>query len=353
MPHNDTKATAYDISVIIPVYNTRYLQRPLLSLQKQNFSGKLEIILVDDASPENVPAAVKACWNENLAPPVYIRHDTNKGPGESRNTGLQAATGEYVAFIDHDDEIHPDYFVKLYQAAKDKKADFVSCGVLQRLPDGKQRIYADKSWDIVGAENVLSVMTQFKLNIATWGSLVRRDLIESHKIRFGSVEFEDILFFFQVVCYCRHYVAISDLLYLFYTNPDSLSQTPVEHKGYSYFEGLPTILPKIKDMVARIGENCPFVKAKERQIYLFFLRLSLLTLRQEQAKLAPEEYERRLERSLREHFGEDYIYIRTFLDLNDFLRGEWETLRQNIGKLTKDVAVGVNAMGRELNKPLI
>lgn len=353
MPRNDAKASAPDISVIIPIYRTHYLQRPLKSLQRQNFSGRLEIILVDDASPEDVPTAVKACWDKNIAPPVYIRHDANKGPGEARNTGLQAATGEYVAFIDHDDEIHPNYFAKLHRTAKEKKADFVSCGVLQRLPDGKQRVYSDKNWDIVGGENVLSLMTQFNLNIATWGSLVRRDLVESNQIRFGKVEFEDILFFFQVVCHCRHYVAVPDLLYLFYTNPDSLSQTPVEHKGYSYFEGLPTILPRIKKLVAEIGKKHAFVLARERQIYLFFLRLSLLTLRQEQAKLAPEEYERRLERSLREHFGDDYIYIRTFLDLNDFLRGEWESLRQNMSKLAKDVAVGVNAMGRELNKPLI
>ena len=259
-----------DISVIIPVYNrVRLLKNSLGCLQKQTFPGRAEIILVDDASAEDVPAVINSCWPKDKEPPIYIRHSHNQGAAGARNTGLDAARGEYVAFVDHDDEIHPDYLSKLYQTAKEKNADYVACGVLQRTADGKQRIYADRSVDIVGGKTVMTVMTDFQLNIATWGSIVKRELIESHHIRFTKGEFEDILFFFQVGCYCRHYIAISDKIYIQCLEPNSLTQTTKDNKNYSYFQGLPKILPKVKDMIAKLGAELPFVTANERRIYIF------------------------------------------------------------------------------------
>ena len=91
------------ISVIIPVYNTYpYLRQCLESIINQTYKN-LEIIIVNDASPyieDDEICKEYASIDERI---IYIKHEVNKGLGGARNTGIKAATGKYIAFIDSDD----------------------------------------------------------------------------------------------------------------------------------------------------------------------------------------------------------------------------------------------------------
>src|SRR3990167_9420175 len=101
-----TKKTAIDmkrpvVSVVMPTFNlARLLERALRSALDQTYDN-LEIIVVDDASSDDTPDVVKTVQDERVR---YIRHETNRGGSAARNTGIRIATGEFIAFLDDDDE---------------------------------------------------------------------------------------------------------------------------------------------------------------------------------------------------------------------------------------------------------
>lgn len=115
------------VSVIIPSYNRAHLlSRALKSVLNQTFQD-FELIVVDDASTDGTGQLTSTFGDERIR---YIRHDTNKGSNASRNTGLRHARGEYVAFLDSDDEWLPEKLEKQMQVFKrgSEKLGLVSTG---------------------------------------------------------------------------------------------------------------------------------------------------------------------------------------------------------------------------------
>ena len=105
-----------DVSVIIPVYNTeKYLAACIDSILFQA-NVTLEIILVDDQSPDNCPAICDDLANSHEN--IKVVHKANGGLGLARNSGLSVAEGEFVAFVDSDDYIDLDMMEKLYNECK-------------------------------------------------------------------------------------------------------------------------------------------------------------------------------------------------------------------------------------------
>ena len=111
------------ISVVIPVYNAeRYLQRCISSVQSQTYSN-WEMVLVDDGSKDN---SLKICQeNAAIDNRIKVVHQSNKGPGEARNVGIAATTGDYVVFVDADDYIDKDYFQLLSKKAVGNDVVFI------------------------------------------------------------------------------------------------------------------------------------------------------------------------------------------------------------------------------------
>jgi GalNAc5-diNAcBac-PP-undecaprenol beta-1,3-glucosyltransferase len=97
--------TAPLVSVVIPTYNrAALLRRAIQSVQRQTYT-KLEIIVIDDASMDDTRGVVAGLGDARIR---YIRHDLNKGGAAARNSGIRAATGAYIAFLDDDDEWEPE-----------------------------------------------------------------------------------------------------------------------------------------------------------------------------------------------------------------------------------------------------
>lgn len=137
------------VSIVIPIYRTeQYLNRCIQSVVNQTYKN-LEIILVDDGSPDNCP---KMCeeWAQKDSR-IKVVHKVNAGLGMARNTGIDHATGEYICFFDSDDYVELDTIEHAYAAAKQNDADLVCFGMRfvnskgkitgTRIPNCKERVF--------------------------------------------------------------------------------------------------------------------------------------------------------------------------------------------------------------------
>ena len=115
------------ISIIIPVYNTeRYLERCVQSVLAQTYRN-IEVILVDDGSPDNAGALCQELRKQDDR--ILVIHKENGGLSSARNAGLCAATGDYIGFVDSDDWVEPDMYMHLYNIAVQYSAAVVRCGI--------------------------------------------------------------------------------------------------------------------------------------------------------------------------------------------------------------------------------
>ena len=123
------------VSVVLPIYNVeKYLDRCIISVVNQSYR-ELEIILIDDGSPDNCPAICENWVHKD--PRIKVLHKQNSGLGFARNSGIELATGKYICFFDSDDYIEPDTIASCVDAAEQEKADIVCFGNDVRTQDGR------------------------------------------------------------------------------------------------------------------------------------------------------------------------------------------------------------------------
>ena len=143
------------ISVIIPIYNVEaYLDECIASVIAQTYSN-LEIILVDDGSPDNCP---QMC-DEWAAKDSRIRviHKENGGLSDARNAGIDIATGEYIAFVDSDDWIEPEMYEIMLAALKNENADICACNILSCFPE-RRNAWGCEEYTVGGSAEILSLL---------------------------------------------------------------------------------------------------------------------------------------------------------------------------------------------------
>jgi len=121
------------VSVVVPVFRTEpYLRDCLASLLGQTLTD-FEVIVVDDGSPGDVAGTLAPAADDRRV--RLVRHDTNRGVAQARNTGARAARGRFLSFVDADDEVDPRVLEIMTAAATRHGADFVQCGMDVREPD--------------------------------------------------------------------------------------------------------------------------------------------------------------------------------------------------------------------------
>ena len=124
------------ISVIIPIYKVEeYLDHCIKSIVEQTYR-KLEIILVDDGSPDKCPLKCDE-WAERDGR-IRVIHKKNGGLSDARNVGMSIATGSYISFIDSDDWISPDFYEKLYRSITESNAQIAASGIVWAYNDHLQ-----------------------------------------------------------------------------------------------------------------------------------------------------------------------------------------------------------------------
>lgn len=171
------------VSVIIPIYKVEnYIDKTISSVVAQSIDG-LEIILVDDGSPDSCPEKIDQ-WQQK-DDRIKAIHKQNEGVTIARQTGLNHASGEYVFFLDGDDYLVPDCLKLLYEAAKQNNADWVTSDFIIESPEGKQthRHFNDfGKTDTVGFIKYCYSQPDFYFT----SRLIRHSLIDNAKLEIPS-----------------------------------------------------------------------------------------------------------------------------------------------------------------------
>ena len=229
------------ISIIIPVYNVeKYLDRCIDSVMNQSLK-EIEIILVDDGSPDNCPQLCDEWAKKDSR--IKVIHKENAGLGMARNTGIQHATGEYIAFIDSDDYVELDMYAKLLEKAELHNADIVYCGHKQGLKDGKyidrrdfdrETIFDDKESIEELSINYFYPTKGRIMTMSVWHSIYRRGIIKTEFYSEREVVSEDLHFQISAILNSGKIVYIPDCLYYYCHNGESLARTFKISKFYGY-----------------------------------------------------------------------------------------------------------------------
>jgi glycosyltransferase involved in cell wall biosynthesis len=207
----------YLLSVIIPVYNVeKYVRSCLQSVASQTLEG-IEVIIVDDGSTDGSPEIIREETVNN--PNFRIITQENRGLTGARNTGIEHASGRYLAFLDSDDFIDPDMYRHLIELAESHRADLVKCGIVHFMDHSKEVIEHNLDYpefqEITSKERLMRDFLEKKVARVVWNGVYHSRLFRETRFPEG-VNFEDayitpemllkaekFLYTPQLLCYYR------------------------------------------------------------------------------------------------------------------------------------------------------
>lgn len=224
------------ISVIIPVYNTeKFLKQCLGSVVNQTYKN-LEILIVDDGSPDKSDAVYKQFALQDNR--IKIIKQKNAGISAARNTGLKFASGQWVHFIDSDDYLDIDYYEKMMNAVYDVNPDIIAGGVISQNSELYNIQY--KTTCVLFTKTEKFLVTKALKNCTVWRYVFKRDFLQKNNLKFtvGKI-FEDILFIPNAILMANCVVTVPNANYHYVFNKDSLlnkKYTKNHQAQYDYAE---------------------------------------------------------------------------------------------------------------------
>ena len=226
------------ISVIVPVYKAEpFLEKCVGSIRGQTFTN-LELLLVDDGSPDNSGALCDRLAEADGR--IRVIHKPNGGVSSARNAGLEAARGDFISFVDADDWLAPDALETYYYAAAAAHADTAGSPHVHSLPRGKEwveqnalppGVYEPEEFRAAIVDRLLGDRLGRDLfNGFIWRFLFSRSIIQENHIAFEGAYLEDELFLMEYFCHAQKLVMVEKPLYYYLDNPASVTHRYM--KGY-------------------------------------------------------------------------------------------------------------------------
>lgn len=212
------------VTVIIPCYNAEtYISKCLESLKNQTFSD-FDVVFIDDCSSDNTLKVIEDFSKNNALNIKVLRNEKNSGPAFSRNLGIAAADGKYIAFCDSDDWYDSEYLSYMVNAANENDADMVLCNSNKVLPSGKkirigtfhrkEMVLDTKSVLLFGVDSLCAIM-------------IRREIISDISlpdIRNG----EDMAIIPLLILASQKFNVVEKPIYNYFCRPGSLSLSVTE-----------------------------------------------------------------------------------------------------------------------------
>ena len=233
------------ISVIIPVYKVeKYLCRCVDSVLEQTYTN-MEIILVDDGSPDNCPVMCDEYARQDSR--VKVIHQENAGLSGARNAGIDMAQGQWLAFVDSDDYLAADFLERLYQACMDTGSSLSVCRWEyvrgETIPEhgtGETRVYT-------GREMLANLyVPDGAYFVVAWNKLYRKELFEDIRYPLGRIH-EDEATTYRIYDKVKKAAYVDRSLYGYFVTPVSIT------RGFN---------PKRMDWVTAVAERLDFFEQK-------------------------------------------------------------------------------------------
>lgn len=184
------------ISVIVPIYKVEdYLHRCVDSIINQTYAN-LEIILVDDGSPDNCPMICDEYAKKDSR--IRVIHKKNGGLSDARNAGLDIATGEYIMFIDSDDFVDEEMMESMMKNMIDNKVDMVVCNIKYVYEDREVVKYNQADRILDKYEAMEEYLRDGVVQAVAWNKLYKKSLINDMRYKVGKTN-EDEFFTYKVV----------------------------------------------------------------------------------------------------------------------------------------------------------
>lgn len=226
------------VSVIVPCYKIEdYIDRCIISILTQSLED-LEVILVDDGSPGQIPLICDLWGKKDNR--IKVIHKQNEGLGFARNSALDVAKGKYVAFVDGDDYVDSCMFENLVNIAEGNEADVVFCGFMMEVSPNKwiKRKDVDTikffrneqiktlALDMIACAPYINKERLYEMSV--WHSLYKREIIDTFFVRFNSERMilsEDLPFNIDFLMRANIAIYIPETYYFYCLNEGSLTQT--------------------------------------------------------------------------------------------------------------------------------
>jgi len=206
------------VSFIIPVYGVEeYIERCCISIFEQSYKN-FEVVFVNDCTKDNSEQIVLNVIERYRHLGIHtsiIRHETNKGISATREDGQNAATGEYILYVDSDDYISTEMLEVLVNRAEQTNADIVYCDYYE-VKNG-DHVYRDQSLEINNPLLVTAAMLRGDIRWCPWNKLFRRSIVVGHNIHWpvGVNVGEDLAVIPRVFSYAKSIEHVNQALYFY------------------------------------------------------------------------------------------------------------------------------------------
>lgn len=211
------------VSVIVPVYNvSEYIVRCWDSIKNQSYKN-LEVLFVDDCGTDDSIAKLEACIASVEEGDVKILHHArNRGLSAARNTGLEVATGDYVYFLDSDDDITSDCIKSLVAPLSERKYDLI-IGDYAVVGEGGYLPLNLSEGAVETNDEVMRTYAAGDWYVMAWNKLCRREFLLENKLFFkeGLIH-EDVLWTFKVACKVENLYVVKKPVYNYYVRSSSI-----------------------------------------------------------------------------------------------------------------------------------
>lgn len=212
------------ISVIVPVYKVEaYLDKCVQSIVDQTYQN-LEIILVDDGSPDRCGAMCDAWTRKDDR--IKVIHKKNGGLSDARNAGMAVAVGQYIAFVDSDDWINADYLHHLYRAVQENGAGIAACDI-QFVEEGEEVFPPSVCTgyrSCTAMEALAELITGKGFRAVAWNKLYHRSYLESERYPVGK-HHEDEFFTYRILAKTEKLAYVDLPLYYYLQRSGSIMHT--------------------------------------------------------------------------------------------------------------------------------
>ena len=290
------------ISIIVPVFNVeKYLERCVNSLINQTYKN-IEIILVDDGSPDLCPQMCNEYAKKDER--IKVLHKKNGGLSDARNAGLDVATGEYIAFVDSDDWVETDFIETLYKNAKIENADISIIGCTLVWDDGRKKpVSKDKGYYVFDKEKAIrEMLAQRKFGCMVCQKMYRKQIFDTVRFPVGKL-YEDVAVSMPTFLKAKKVVVSGNHGYNYYQRNDSIVNSKFDERKLYFLECCQNII-KYSDKHEKMYDT---------EAHIFYLRALMmfaLTLYQNSENEKNTEY---IEQEIKKN--KKYIWNNMYLEL--------------------------------------